>query len=245
MTCGQRRPTGPRRVSTAESGVLAAALVVVERGCTPRARPVPDAGLVARLAAAEARARALREEMDFSFLYDGGTGLLHVGYDVESGALEAAHHGLLTSGAMLAGFVAIAQHQVPLRHWTALTTSDQRLRAAGAVALGHDVLAEQLLPTLFLWCPPATLLAQAALATVEASRDTPDLAPPAWRFRPERALAELQRVASPDARPPRTQAMALAAAANLTCDDVLVRHFHQHWRTAWVEALVYETRDTP
>jgi hypothetical protein len=31
--------------------------------------------------------------------------------------------------------------------------------------------------------------------------------------------------------------------ANVACDDILVQHFHQHWQTAWVEALVYETKD--
>jgi hypothetical protein len=65
----------------------------------------------------------------------------------------------------------------------------------------------------------------------------------ALRFQPERAVEALQRVARTGQVEPREQAMALAAVANLACDDILVRHFHQHWQTAWVEALVYETRD--
>jgi cyclic beta-1,2-glucan synthetase len=52
-------------------------------------------------------------------------------------------------------------------------------------------------------------------------------------------------VAGPHASPDRKQAITLAAVANLACDDILVHHFHQHWQTAWVEALVYETKDNP
>lgn len=243
----ERRPVAPRRVSTAESGVLAAALVVVERGLHASRAATTDEALLARLGEAETRARELREGMDFSFLYDGAADLFHTGYDVEARSLDSAHHGLLTSGAMLAGFVAISRRQVPLRHWVALTASDQRLRAAGAVELGHDALAEHLLPTLFLWYPPSTLLAQAAMATVDAGLPQAPAAPHvsalALRFRPERAIADLQRVAENGASGLRDQAVSLAAVANLTCDDILVQHFHQHWQTGWVEALVYETKD--
>ena len=242
-----RRPVAPRRVSTAESGVLAAALVVVERGLHASRSATTDEALLARLGEAEARARELREGMDFAFLYDGAADLFHTGYDVEAESLDSAHHGLLTSGAMLAGFVAISRRQAPLRHWVTLTASDQRLRAAGAVEIGHDTLAEHLLPTLFLWCPPSTLLSQAAMATVDAGLPQAPAAPHvsalALRFRPERAIADLQRVAESGASGLRDQAVSLAAVANLTCDDILVQHFHQHWQTGWVEALVYETKD--
>ncbi|WP_375772567.1 glycosyltransferase family 2 protein [Archangium gephyra] len=239
----ERRPLGPRRISTAESGVLAASLVIVERGLQASRMVCTDEALRVRLGEAEARARALREELDFSFLYDGEAGLFHTGYDAGSGALEGAHHGLLTSGAMLAGFVAIARRQVPLRHWLALTASDQRLRAEGAISLPHDALAEHLLPTLFLWFPPASLLGQAALDAVNAGNGAPQLPAPALRFRPERVAADLQRLADTRTGGARDQAMALAAVANLTCDDILVQHFHRHWQTAWVEGLVYETKD--
>ncbi|MFY0565975.1 hypothetical protein ACN28E_19320 [Archangium lansingense] len=243
----ERRPVGPWRISTAESGVLAAALVVVERGLQASRGATSEEELLARLGQAEARAREQREGMDFAFLYDSAAELFRTGYDVESQSLDGAHHGQLTSGAMLAGFVAIARRQIPLRHWVALTESDQRLRAAGAATVGHDALAEQLLPTLFLWFPPATLLSQAALATVDAGLPpapaAPHLSALALRFRPARALADLRRAAEAGASGPRDQAMSLAAVANLTCDDVLVQHFHQHWQTGWVEGLVYETKD--
>jgi hypothetical protein len=217
----------------------------------------------------EALARRLREEMDFAFLYDGAVELLYTGYDAGSGVPEGAHHGSLTSAAMLAGFMAIALRQVPLQHWLALGASDQRQRAAGAHTAGERALAEQLLPTLFLWFPPATLLGRAALSTVDAGLGTrgagpapPVIAPPhlsvlALRFRPEQALANLRHVAGQElpaaaeeaAGPPtlsiRKHALVLAAVANLACDDILIQHFHQHWQTAWVEALVYETEDAP
>jgi cyclic beta-1,2-glucan synthetase len=196
--------------------------------------------------------------MDFGWLYDSEAGLLHTGYDVEAQTLEGTHHGLLTSGAMLAGFVAIARRQVPLSHWAALAESDPRLRKGGARDMGREELAEHLLPTLFVWFPPATLLGQAAQEALEAEMGKggpreaeregavePSRSVLALRFQPERAVEALRRVARTGQVAPREQAMALAAVANLTCDDILVRHFHQHWQTAWVEALVYESMDTP
>ena len=97
--------------------------------------------------------------------------------------------------------------------------------------------------------PPATLLGQAARDTLEGRggaerREEAARSVLALRFQPERAVEALKRVAQAGQVEQREQAMALAAVANLTCDDVLVRHFHQHWRTAGVEALVYESKDT-
>ncbi|WP_216673632.1 hypothetical protein, partial [Pyxidicoccus fallax] len=113
----------------------------------------------------------------------------------------------------------------------------------------REALAEHLLPTLFVWFPPATLLGQAAQEALEARREESSEEPPnsmlALRFQPRRVVEELQRVARTAQVEPREQAMALATVANLACDDILVRHFHEHWQTAWVEALVYETRDAP
>ncbi|WP_164002744.1 hypothetical protein [Pyxidicoccus caerfyrddinensis] len=234
----------PRRISTTESGVLAAALLVVESGLHS-AREAATGEVRLGLEAAESRARALREGMSFGWLYDSGEGLLHTGYDVEARALEGSHHGLLTSGAMLAGFVAIASRQVPLSHWAALVASDQRLRQGVVRELGREALAEHLLPTLFVWFPPATLLGQAAQEALGAERAEPSRSVLAWRFKPGQAVEELQRVARAGQVEQREQALALAAVANLTCDDILVRHFHEHWQTAWVEALVYETKDAP
>ncbi|HSP79002.1 MAG TPA: hypothetical protein VLQ93_10760, partial [Myxococcaceae bacterium] len=238
----ERRPVSPRHISTAESGVLAAALVVLESGL----RAARAEGQPARLEAVEAQARALRKEMDFAFLYDGAVDLFHTGYDVESRSLAGAHHGLLASGALLAGFVAIARGQVPLRHWLALLESDQRLRAAGELPTGQST--EHLLPALFLWFPPATLLAQAARTAVDAAferdavRGAPQLAVLALRFSPGRALAELRREEARCVHG-RCGLLLLAAVANQVCEDILVQHFHQHWQTAWVEALIYETKD--
>lgn len=236
------RPVGTRHVTTAESGVMSAALVVVESGLRA-VRETASGAPLARLEAVEARARALREEMDFTFLYDSTVQLFHVGYDVEARALEAEHHGLLTSGAMLAGFMAIARKQAPLQHWLALAASDQRLRAEGVPLPRHHALAEQLLPTLFLWFPPKTLLAQAAEATVAEGLDAAHHSLLALRFQPKPALAHLRLAEHPASS--RPQAMTIAAVANVVCDDILVQHFHQHWQTAWVEALVFETKDVP
>ncbi|RKG88705.1 hypothetical protein [Corallococcus terminator] len=227
-----RQPVSPRRILPEESGMLAAALVVVEGGLQAvRSRPL-EAALEAGLKGLEAQAHALREAMHFAFLYDAEAGLFHTGYDVEAGRQEEGHHGALTSGALLAGFMAISNRQVPLKHWVTLAEAAQR-GGAGTGASGTD-----LLPALFLWFPPKSLLAQAAEKRVAAEQgaERPLLE---LRFRPAEVLARLPDPA--ELRTSRHQATALAAVANAVCDDVLVKHFHQHWRTAWVEALVFET----
>jgi hypothetical protein len=217
------QPVSPKRILPEESGMLAAALLVVEGGLASARSQSEEAGPLEL----EARARGLREAMHFAFLFDDDAGLFHSGYDVEAGRCDAGHHG-----APLAGFMAISSHQVPLKHWGTLAEAAQRGETDTA-ASGTD-----LLPSLFLWFPPMSLLAQAAEKRVAAEQGSLL----ALRFRPAEVLAKLPDPA--ELRTPRHRATALVAVANAVCDDVLVKHFHHHWRTAWVEALVFETDGT-
>lgn len=65
------------------------------------------------------RCRVLAE-MDFEFLYDGGSDLLSIGYDVGERRRDSACYDLLASEARLASFLLVAQGQVPQKHWFAL-----------------------------------------------------------------------------------------------------------------------------
>ena len=79
-------------------------------------------GAVERIGAIEElinRCSALAE-MDCEFLYDGASGLLSIGYDVDERRRDPACYDLLASEARLASFLLIAQGQLPQKHWFAL-----------------------------------------------------------------------------------------------------------------------------
>ncbi|MBV7331598.1 hypothetical protein KFU94_25855 [Chloroflexi bacterium TSY] len=56
-------------------------------------------------------------EMDFQFLFDERRQLFHIGYNVESGQLDANYYDLLASEARIASLIAIAKQDVPQSHW--------------------------------------------------------------------------------------------------------------------------------
>ncbi|WP_148712956.1 hypothetical protein [Corallococcus sp. AB030] len=192
-------------------------------------------------------ARALREGMDFAFLHDASSGLLHEGHDMGSGTPAPRLQAAFDDAGLLASFVAIAEGQLPLRHWQRLLESHLETRGAGTPDAHAAV--EQLAPSVFLWFPPATLLGDAARPAVEtASRpEAPlHLQALALRFKPGspvdglQALLEAEPLASP-----RSLGLTLLALTNLACDDILIQHFHRHWRIAWIDVLVYETKEAP
>ncbi|RKH97022.1 hypothetical protein [Corallococcus sp. AB038B] len=235
---------GLRGLSTSESGMLASALIVLESALEGMRR----AGVAsASIEACEARARALREGMDFAFLHDASSGLLHEGHDVGAGTPAPRLHAAFDDAGLLASFVAIAEGQLPLRHWQRLLESHLETRGAGTPDAHAAV--EQLAPSVFLWFPPATLLEDAARPAVEtASRPEASLhlQALALRFKPGspvdglQALLEAEPLASP-----RSLGLTLLALTNLACDDILIQHFHRHWRIAWIDVLVYETKEAP
>ncbi|NMO15728.1 hypothetical protein HPC49_16050 [Pyxidicoccus fallax] len=260
-TAGERGAAHTGRVSTAESGMWVSALIVIEsalRAARGASRPGGaavaksqggEALLNPRLEALEARARTLREEVDFRLLHDESTGLLRVGYDASDLSRDEACHERLASPSLLASFVAIARKQVPLQHWTELLSRDGKVRQAGAPPSTSAAAAEQLLPTLFIWFPPSTLLGEAALAAAGAALEPeapPHLLALALRRVPGLTSEALQRkVEAVSMGTPREWGLALLAVTNLACDEVLIHHFHHHWQLAWVEALIYETKDMP
>ncbi|SES97027.1 hypothetical protein [Stigmatella erecta] len=201
--------------------------------------------LVRQLEEAEARIYSLREQMDFA-CFD---------------ALPPAE----SAGTPLAGFLAISRREAATTTWLKVIAPSSPVHTAD-----RDTLTGRVMPSLFLWYPPATLLGQTALTAVDAAiaqGATPSLSLLALRFRPTQARENLDRLISLGARGGyglydaiqvtpgseqavaqhvytyRAQAITLAAVANLACNDVLVDHFHHHWQTGWVEGLVYETAE--
>ncbi|MEX1214606.1 glucoamylase family protein [Saccharospirillum sp.] len=108
----------------------------------------------------------LLAEMDFEFLYDAGSGLLTIGYDISERRRDPACYDLLASEARLASFLLIAQGQVPQKHWFALG----RLLTShgGDVSLisWSGSMFEYLMPQLVMPSYPNTLLEQTCKAAV-------------------------------------------------------------------------------
>src|SRR5260370_16432434 len=58
--------------------------------------------------------------MEYDFLFDKGSNLLAIGYNVSDRRRDPSYYDLLASEARLSSFVAIAQGQLPQESWFAL-----------------------------------------------------------------------------------------------------------------------------
>ncbi|MDY0965320.1 GH36-type glycosyl hydrolase domain-containing protein [Massilia sp. CFBP9026] len=125
---------------------------------------------IARLAA-QARQAA---RMDFGALVDPSTGLLATGCHVREGRdgrLDGDSCDLLASAARMASFAAVAQDQLPQRHWWALGRP-LRMTGSGALLLSRTgALADYLAPQLVMPSFRDTLLDDAgrAVARLQAA----------------------------------------------------------------------------
>jgi cyclic beta-1,2-glucan synthetase len=143
-------PLLPKYVSTVDSGNFAGALLTLSAGLRHLA---PDLA---------ARARALFDEIDFTFLYDSNRHLFAIGYslaDAERPArLDSSFYDLLASEARLASFLAIAKGDVPETHWFHLGRSVTSVRGAPVLLSWSATLFEYLMPLLIMRSYPDTLL---------------------------------------------------------------------------------------
>ncbi|MCB0161531.1 MAG: hypothetical protein KDD83_25520, partial [Caldilineaceae bacterium] len=105
--------------------VDASARVVVEQWCNHLLTSLDTAHdaaqeLMAMLDRVHQRAGAFVDDMDFGALYDAQRDVFHIGFNVDRGALDNNYYDLLASEARLGSLVAIAKHDVPLKHWVHL-----------------------------------------------------------------------------------------------------------------------------
>ena len=100
----------------------------------------PDS-LTQRIDALAATSRSMSAAMRFDFLFDPERKLLSIGYLVLEGSLDPSCYDLLASEARLASFVAIANGDVPARHWFRLGRAVVRVqsRCSPRVVVGIDV----------------------------------------------------------------------------------------------------------
>ncbi|GLK95836.1 cyclic beta 1-2 glucan synthetase [Achromobacter xylosoxidans] len=111
---------------------------------------------------------------DYGFLYDKGSRLLAIGYNLTERRRDEGLYDLLASEARLCSFVAIAQGQLPQETWFAL--GRQLSTAAGGTVLlsWSGSMFEYLMPRLVMPSYAHTLLEQTCVSAVRAQIEYSD-----------------------------------------------------------------------
>jgi cyclic beta-1,2-glucan synthetase len=139
----------------------------VESALRDLTRPAASLERVNRgLAAIEAAARLLSDEMQFGFLFDGQRRLLSIGCTAD-GTLDSNCYDLLASEARLASFIAIAKNDIPARHWFRLGRSVTPIGTGAALISWSGSMFEYLMPSLVMRAPAGSLLEQTSRLIVE------------------------------------------------------------------------------
>ena len=113
------------------------------------------------------RAESFFQAMNFSFLFDPQRRVFHIGYNVESGRLDANYYDLLASEARIASLIAIARGDISQSHWLYLARPLTEVNDMRALLSWSGTMFEYLMPTLFAESYPNTLLDQSCHAAVE------------------------------------------------------------------------------
>ena len=120
--------------------------------------PASAGALANRVAQLAATARAFGAEMRFDFLFDPERKLLSIGYQVQEGHLDPSCYDLLASEARLASFVAIANGDLPARHWFRLGRAVTPMHGGAALVSWSGSMFEYLMPSLVMRAPSGSLL---------------------------------------------------------------------------------------
>ncbi|MDE8652867.1 GH36-type glycosyl hydrolase domain-containing protein [Novosphingobium album (ex Liu et al. 2023)] len=111
-----------------------------------------------RLDGLSRRADADAHAMDFSLLFDTGSRLFHIGYNVSADRIDPHHYDLLASEARLASYFAIAKGDIAPSHWFHLGRPITKQHAGLALVSWNGSMFEYLMPNIFLHSDPGTLL---------------------------------------------------------------------------------------
>ena len=98
--------------------------------------------------------------MRFDFLFDTERKLLSIGFRVAEGSLDPSCYDLLASEARLASFIAIANGDLPARHWFRLGRAVTPVRCGAALVSWSGSMFEYLMPSLVMRAPAGSLLEQ-------------------------------------------------------------------------------------
>lgn len=126
--------------------------------------------LIQQLRSIAREARQLANEMDFRFLLHPQRKLLSIGFDVETGQLNAACYDLLASEARTAVFVATAKDDLPQETWFRLGRPQTLDHGRPVLMSWTGTMFEYLMPFIWLRNFPDTLLQRSRSVAVRAQR---------------------------------------------------------------------------
>jgi cyclic beta-1,2-glucan glucanotransferase len=131
---------------------------------------VNAAALIEDLRQAGATAGSMANEMDFRFLLDTRRKLMSVGFDTETGQLQAACYDLLATESRIAVFVAIAKEDIPQDCWFRMGRA-QTLDCGRPVMLSWTgTMFEYLMPGIWMRSHSNTLLDRTRIAAVRSQQ---------------------------------------------------------------------------
>ncbi len=136
------RPIDSAFISTSESGIFINTLIVFCEGLRESEEE--------EYAFSEIREilHAIREEMDFSFLYDEAKQLFYRGYHMDTGVYTEEHEENASGLSQLTSFYAVSCGQVPLEHEGA--TVQYLTKRKHCIVSDQAAASESFLPALFL-----------------------------------------------------------------------------------------------
>ena len=136
--------------------------------------------ILRRLAEVASDARAIFNEMDFSFLLNPQKKLFSIGYRVSEGQLEDGCYDLLASEARLTSYVAIIKKDVPVSHWFRLGRGLVADEGKAMLMSWSGSMFEYLMPSLVMTTPGGSLLDQTCRRVVERQMDYGNLRGSPW-----------------------------------------------------------------
>ncbi len=125
------------------------------------------ASLLDNFSALASRAESFLGGMSFGFLYDPQRHVFHIGYNVESGRLDANYYDLMASEARIASLIAIARGDVPQNHWLYLARPLTDFDGARCLLSWSGTMFEYLMPNLFVESYADTLMDQSCRLAIE------------------------------------------------------------------------------
>jgi len=123
--------------------------------------------LLADLEEIAVRAEAYFRDMGFSFLFNPLRKIFHIGYNVDSGRLDANYYDLLASEARITSLLAIAKGDIPQSHWLYLARPITQINGKRMLLSWSGTMFEYLMPVLFTRQYANTLLEQSCQTAIE------------------------------------------------------------------------------
>ncbi|HSB01392.1 MAG TPA: glucoamylase family protein [Anaerolineales bacterium] len=123
--------------------------------------------LLDNFSALAARAESFTQSMPFGFLYDPQRHVFHIGYNVESGQLDANYYDLMASEARIASLIAIARGDVPQNHWLYLARPLTEFNGVRCLLSWSGTMFEYLMPPLLVESYPGTLMDQSCRVAIQ------------------------------------------------------------------------------